>query len=213
MSLRRCALAGALLAAVASAQCATPLLNPATCCYGTAPDEFRVVLTLSVGTVTLNVTRASAPLGADRFWAASRCNYWGNTTLAGNEGGLFRVIPNFVIQWGIAGQPAVTAEWDTVIADDPVVLSNLRGTVAFATAGPNTRTTQLFINLADNSHLDAQGFAPFATVSEADTATFETAYAGYGEEPDQDQITTLGDKYLHSKFPKLSWILSSEVVV
>ena len=170
------------------------------------------MLTLSFGTVTLNVTRASAPLGADRFWAASRCNYWGNATLAGNEGGLFRVVPNFVIQWGIAGQPAVTAAWDTVIADDPVVLSNLRGTVAFATAGPNTRTTQLFINLADNSRLDAQGFAPFATVSEADTATFETAYAGYGEEPDQDQITALGDKYLHSKFPKLSWILSSEVV-
>ncbi len=195
------ALAAALAAVHTIAQsCKEPLTNPAACCFNhaPAPASFNVSIGFTTGkNVTLHVERAWAPLGVDRFYAAIFCHYFDNVTVAGNEGGLFRYVPAFVVQWGIAGVPAVSAAWNTAFNDDPVLKSNLRGWVSYATAGPNTRTTQLFINLADNSGLDGQGFAPFGVMSEADTAAFEAVYSGYGGDPDQDTIYAQGDAYLH----------------
>ncbi len=116
-----------------------------------APDTFRVRLSFDLGpaTVTLNVTRAWAPLGVDRFYALVTAGYFNNCSM-------FRVLPGFVVQWGINSNPAVTAQWNRPISDDPVVKSNTVGTVTYATAGPNTRTTQIFVNFADNSFLDSQ---------------------------------------------------------
>ena len=147
------------------------LLSPPSICYGgdpRAPDYFRV----SFGTTVVNdattsaaaepivmeVNRSWAPIGADRFYALIADHYY-------DDAAFFRVVPDFVVQWGIAALPNETKEWDTPIEDDPVLVSNLPGTVTYAAAAqPNTRTTQIFINYADNSQLDASGFAPFARV-------------------------------------------------
>jgi len=127
---------------------------------------------------------------------------------------VFRVVPNFVVQWGINADPDVQSNWrgdSANIKDDPVKMSNKKGTVVFATSGPNTRTTQLFINLNDNDNLDGMGFAPFGkVVSDFDTVT--KVYAGYGEEPDQNQIQTQGNKYLKSKFPKMTFFQDTRIV-
>ncbi len=123
---------------------------------------------------------------------------------------MFRVVPGFVIQWGINGSPAVSAKWNTPITDDPVTRSNVRGTVSYATAGPNTRTTQLFVNLANNSFLDSQGFAPFARVS-VGMQYFDAAYSGYGQSPNQDLIYSQGNQYLQANFPLLTDFNTSTV--
>lgn len=109
------------------------------------------------GRILLEVTRAWAPLGVDRFYALLQDGFY-------NEAAFFRVVPGFVLQFGIASTPEANERWSTPIQDDPVVESNLRGTITYATAGPNTRTTQLFINYVDNPNLDPQGFAPFGRV-------------------------------------------------
>ncbi len=169
-----------------------------------APATYRVLVTTSKGPFTVEVHRDWAPKGADRFYELV-----GDGFFEGNR--FFRIVPNFVVQWGIHGDPAVQAKWrDKTISDDPVTESNKTGTITFATSGPNTRTTQLFINLKDNPSLDAQGFAPFGQVISG-LNVVESLYAGYGEMPDQNQIQTQGNAYLQSQFPMLDYIQTAKI--
>lgn len=170
-----------------------------------APATFRVLFTTSKGPFTVEVHRDWAPNGADRFYELVKDGFYD-----GNR--FFRVVPNFVVQWGIADDPAVQAKWrDKTIPDDPVVQSNKTGTITFAKTGsPNSRTTQLFINLKDNPGLDGQGFAPFGQVING-LNVVESLYSGYGEMPDQNQIQTQGNAYLQSQFPMLDYIETAKI--
>lgn len=176
-----------------------------------APDSFRVRFATTAGDFTVEVHRAWAPRGADRFYELVRADYYD-----GNR--FFRVLPGFVAQFGISGDPAVSARWRSrPIRDDPVRKSNTRGTLAFAAAGPDTRTTQVFVNLTDNSRLDGMGFAPFGQVVEG-MSTVDSLYSGYGEGaprgqgPDQGLIQREGNRYLEDSFPKLDAIDSARIV-
>lgn len=136
--------------------------------------------------------------------------YMDNETIAGdNDAAFFRVVPGFVVQFGISGMPSVSKAWEPLtIKDDPVILSNVAGTIAFATAGPDTRTTQVYINLADNSGLDKQGFTPFGKV----TAGMDVVLglnSEAGQDPDQDLIYSQGNAYLRANFKKLDYVLKT----
>lgn len=170
-----------------------------------APATYRVVFTTSKGPFTVEVHRDWAPKGADRFYELVQDGFFD-----GNR--FFRIVPNFIVQWGIAGDPAVQAKWrDKTISDDPVTQSNKTGTITFAKTGePNSRTTQLFINLKDNPSLDTQGFAPFGQVISG-LNVVESLYAGYGEMPDQNQIQTQGNAYLQGQFPMLDYIETAKI--
>lgn len=150
----------------------------------------------STGSILIKVDDALAPLGAARFLELVKSNYFDGVRF-------FRNVPGFVTQFGIAADPKVTQRWKLPLKDDPVKAKNVRGTISFATSGPNTRTTQLFINLGDNRRLDSMGFAPFATVVRG-METVDEIFAGYGERPDQGQITALGNDYLNKSFPKVA---------
>ena len=135
------------------------LLTPASL-KAKAPADFKAQFSTTAGDFVIEVHRDWAPLGADRFYNLVRYGYFTNASF-------FRVVPGFVVQFGLSANPAVNKVWDqATIHDDPVIESNKRGSLVFATAGPNTRTTQLFINFADNTRLDGMGFAPFGTVVE-----------------------------------------------
>ena len=127
-----------------------------------------------------------------------------------NQCRFFRVVPNFVVQFGMNGDPQVQATWRTPIHDDPVLTTNARGTVTFATSGPNTRTTQLFINTNANGNafLDQQGFSPFARVISG-MEVVDRIYDGYGQQPSQALIKQRGNDYLVEDFPKLSFIVTT----
>lgn len=170
-----------------------------------APATFRVLFTTSKGPFTVDVHRDWAPHGADRFYELVKDGFY-------NRNRFFRIVPNFIVQWGIAGDPAVQAKWrDKAIPDDPVMQSNKTGTITFAkTSEPNSRTTQLFINLKDNPGLDTMGFAPFGQVISG-LNVVESLYAGYGEMPDQNQIQTQGNAYLQSQFPMLDYIETATI--
>src|SRR5579871_1239233 len=177
---------------------------------GHAPDVYKVNLDTSKGAVVIEVHRDWAPLGADRFYELVKSGYY-------NGARFFRVLPMFMAQFGIAADPQVTAKWkDAKIADDPVKESNTRGMVTFATAGPNTRTTQMFINIADNARLDASGFAPIGKVISGIEA-IDGLYMGYGEGaprgqgPAQQLIEEQGNGYLEKDFPKLDYIKTATV--
>ena len=159
----------------------------------------------------VEVTRAWAPVGADRFYNLVKNGYY-------TDASFFRVLPNFVVQFGISAKPAVSKAWArATIPDDPVTQSNKPGYLTFATAGPNTRTTQIFINLGDNAALDQQGFAPFGQVTEGMDVVGKL-YSGYGEGapqgngPDQGRIEAEGKAYLDKEFPKLDSIKSAVIV-
>lgn len=177
-----------------------------------APERFRVRFTTSQGDFTITVVRAWAPLGADRFYNLVRGRFF-------EEARFFRVIKGFMGQFGIAADPAESALWrNATIADDPVRESNMRGRVTFATSGPGTRTTQVFINFSNgNARLDRLGFAPFGEVTEG-MDVVGRLYAGYGEGapggsgPDQARIEAQGNAYLQAEFPKLDWIRKAEIV-
>jgi len=167
-----------------------------------APDLYKVKFTTTRGEFTMVVTRAWAPLGADRFYNLVKHHFYDNASV-------FRVVPGFVAQFGISSYPAVTAAWQkTEIKDDPVSQSNKKGYVTFATAGPNTRTTQVFINLKDNTGLDSRGFAPFATIDAEGMKVVDMFYDQYGDSAgvDQSQIEKQGKAYLDKSFPKLDTI-------
>lgn len=170
-----------------------------------APATYRARFETSAGSFTVEVTRAWAPLGADRLYNLVRNGFY-------DGGRFFRVVPGFVVQFGLPGDPAVGAKWRTAsIPDDPVLQHNTRGTITFATAGPATRTTQLFINLGDNVQLDGMGFSPLGRVVEG-MDVVDRIYAGYGEQPDQGMIQTRGNAYLAAQFPRLDSIAHATIV-
>ncbi|MGO8764696.1 MAG: peptidylprolyl isomerase [Limisphaerales bacterium] len=176
-----------------------------------APDTFQAVFDTTKGKFTITVTRSLAPNGADRFYNLVRSGFFKDIAF-------FRVIPGFMCQFGIHGDPAVSAKWrDAAITDDPVKGSNTRGTITFATAGPNTRTTQLFINFGDNTSLDGQGFAPFGKVTTG-MDVVDKINGEYGEGapggsgPSQGQIQMEGNAYLKQSFPNLDYIKSATIV-
>jgi len=180
------------------------LLHPALL-TAKAPADFKVSFTTTAGNFVIEVHRDWAPLGADRFYNLVRGGFFTNASF-------FRVVPNFVVQFGLNADPAVNKAWaDADIHDDPVKQTNSRGRLVFATAGPGTRTTQLFINFADNGRLDGMGFAPFGEVIEG-MDVVDKIYPGYGEQPNQDSITNLGDAYISKNFPKIDKIKLAKVI-
>jgi peptidyl-prolyl cis-trans isomerase A (cyclophilin A) len=183
------------------------LLHPALL-KDKAPDTYVVKFVTTRGDFTVTVNRAWAPLGADRFYNLVKHHFYDNAVI-------FRAVPNFVTQFGISSYPPVSAAWKkTEIKDDPVAQSNKKGSIVFATAGPNTRTTQVFINLKDNAFLDKTGFAPFGTVDGDGMKVVEMFYDQYGDNAgiDQDQIEKTGKPYLDKSFPKLDVIKSATII-
>jgi peptidyl-prolyl cis-trans isomerase A (cyclophilin A) len=170
-----------------------------------APDVYHAKFDTSKGEFVVEVRRDLAPLGADRFYNLVKNGYYDDCRF-------FRVLTNFMAQFGINGDPALNTVWRTAnLKDDPVKGSNKRGFITFATGGPNTRTTQVFINFKDNSNLDSQGFAPFGeVVSGMDVV--DMLYKDYGEGaprgagPDQTRVQMEGNAYLKASFPKLDYV-------
>lgn len=180
------------------------LLKPATLTEK-APDTFDVDFATTKGNFTVRVTRAWAPLGADRFYNLVKNGYF-------DEAAFFRLVPNFIVQFGLSADPEVNRVWRSAnFKDDPVTQSNKPGTITFATAGPNTRTTQLFINYRHNDFLDKQGFSPFGEVTNG-MDVVQKLFSGYGEQPDQGAITSQGNAYLDKNFPKLDRITSTRIL-
>jgi cyclophilin family peptidyl-prolyl cis-trans isomerase len=189
------------------AESSRSLLRPASL-NQKAPATYRARFVTTKGSFVVEVARAWAPLGADRFYNLVKNGFY-------TDASFFRVLPGFVVQFGISARPAVSNAWkDAKIQDDPVTQSNLRGYLTFATSGPNTRTTQIFINLANNPRLDGMGFAPFGKVVEG-MDVVDSFYSGYGEGapqgngPEQGLITSEGKRYLDKNFPKLDSIKSA----
>ncbi len=173
-----------------------------------APETYQVKFDTTRGEFTITVTRAWAPLGADRFYNLVKHHYFDNAHF-------FRVLTDFVAQFGIHANPKVTAVWEkATIKDDSHNQSNKKGTITFATSGPNTRTTQLFINLKDNASLDSQGFTPFGAVDGDGMKVVNMLYDHYGESAgmDQEAITKGGKKYIDSKWPRLDMIKSATLI-
>jgi peptidyl-prolyl cis-trans isomerase A (cyclophilin A) len=183
------------------------LLKPAAL-HAKAPATYEVAFKTTKGTFVVTVHRAWAPRGADRFYNLVRARFFD-----GDE--FFRVLKGFVVQFGISGFPSVSSAWqNAVIKDDPVKASNTPGTITFADAGPDTRTTQVFVNLGNNaSNLDGQGFAPFGKVTKG-MAVVNKLFGGYGDAPSQDQgqIASQGNSFLKKHFPKLDAIVSARLV-
>jgi peptidyl-prolyl cis-trans isomerase A (cyclophilin A) len=184
------------------------LLSPATL-NRTAPAIFRAKLTTTKGDIVIEVTRAWAPRGADRFYNLVRAGFYTDCSF-------YRTIPGFMTQFGISARPDVTRVWvNATIPDDPVKQSNTRGRVTYATAGPGTRTTQLFINFGNNSRLDTDSgvFAPFGEVVEG-MDVVDKLYSGYGGEPAAATplIEEQGKAFLDKSYPKLDRILTAVIV-
>jgi peptidyl-prolyl cis-trans isomerase A (cyclophilin A) len=195
--------------AIAAPAFAQGLGNPAAL-NAQAPAIYKAGFDTSKGTFVLEVRRDWAPNGADRFYNLVQNGFYDNARF-------FRVISGFMVQFGINGDPRISAVWqDANIKDDPVRVSNQRGYITFATAGPNTRTTQVFINFADNRALDRQGFSPFGRIVSGMNVV-DALYAGYGEGapqglgPNQDRIQKQGNAYLMRDFPKLDYIKKAAV--
>lgn len=176
-----------------------------------APGTYRVRFETSAGEFVIEVHRDWAPLGADRFYNLARSGYFDGVRF-------FRVLPGFVAQFGIHGDPQVSAAWrDQPIRDDQVRRRNARGTITFATAGPDTRTTQVFINFRDNDRLDGMGFAPLGQVVEG-MEVVDRLHAGYGEGapagrgPLQDRMQAEGNAYLEREFAELDYVKRATVV-
>ena len=197
--------AGAALALSAACARQSPLLKPNVRAErAAAPDTFVVRFTTTRGPFDVQFIRAWAPRGADRVYYLVRNRYYDGVRF-------FRVLPGFVAQFGESGDPRIAKLWDVrTFPDDPVKQSNARGTVTFATAGPNTRTTQLFVSTANNARLDKLGFAPLGRVV-AGMSVVDSLYDGYGEQPEQHFIQTLGNSYLNRVFPKLDYIKTARI--
>ena len=187
------------------------LMHPATL-TSKAPDVYRVKFTTTKGSFVVEVTRAWAPLGADRFYNLVSHHFY-------DQASFFRVVKSprpFVVQFGIHADPKVSAQWANAnIKDDPVQHSNTRGTVTYAMGGPGSRTTQIFINLGDNAFLDKQPqpFAPFGQVVEG-MDVVDQLNGEYGDTPTghQGDIQSGGKAYLDKTFPKLDSVLKAEIV-
>ncbi|HUI42358.1 MAG TPA: peptidylprolyl isomerase [Terriglobia bacterium] len=182
------------------------LLNPASC-NEKAPAAFKAKFVTTQGDFVVEVTRAWSPLGADRFYNLVKDGFFTDVEF-------FRVVPGFVVQFGISGNPKIAKAWsNAAIADEPVLQSNKPGYLTYAKGGPNTRTTQVFINFGDNSALDAQGFPPFGQVVEG-MDVVNKLYGGYGEQVTnlQGEIEEKGNAFLKAQFPKLDSIKSAVIV-
>jgi len=180
------------------------LKNPASL-KEMAPATYKVDFDTSVGAFVVEVHRDWAPNGADRFYNLVKSGFFSDVRF-------FRVIPGFMVQFGIHGDPSIASAWQAArIPDDKVKASNKRGYVTFATAGPNTRTTQVFINFGDNAGLDSQGFSPFGRISKG-MEVVDKIYSAYGEGapqgrgPSQGRIQSEGNTYLTKDFPKMDYI-------
>jgi peptidyl-prolyl cis-trans isomerase A (cyclophilin A) len=170
-----------------------------------APATYKVAFDTSAGPFVVAVTRSQAPHGADRLYNLVKAKYFDGARF-------YRVVPNFVVQWGGAASPAVTNFWNVNIPDDPVKGTNARGTLSFAATGEaDSRSTHMFINLVDNARLDGMGFSPVGTVISG-MSNVDKIYAGYGEEPQQDLIASQGNAYLIKQFPKLDYIKTARIV-
>jgi cyclophilin family peptidyl-prolyl cis-trans isomerase len=188
------------------------LLGPAAGQPASAPDVLRVRFETSQGAFVVEARREWAPHGVDRFHELVTSGVF-------DDSRFFRVVAGFIAQFGIAGDPAVTAAWkERTIPDDKVRQSNFRGTIAFAMTGPNTRLTQLYINLADNSRLDSQGFAPIGRVIDG-MDVVDWLYSGYGEGAGggmrggrQGKILAGGNAHLDAEFPRLDRLVRARVV-
>src|SRR5689334_19989805 len=170
-----------------------------------APDMFTVNLDTSKGPVAIEVHRDWAPIGADHFYNLIKTGFYDDTRF-------FRVVRNFVVQFGLNGDPKVNRLWSNAsLPDDPVREHNVKGTVTYAKLGPNSRSTQLFINLKDNRVLDKDGFAPIGKVITG-MDVVESLYNSYGDMPPRGQgpdpakIETQGAEYLANHFPRLDFI-------
>jgi cyclophilin family peptidyl-prolyl cis-trans isomerase len=175
-----------------------------------APDTYKASFDTSKGAFVVEVHREWAPNGADRFYNLVKNGFF-------DEIRFFRVLDNFMAQFGINGDPAIQSVWrGASLKDDPVKQSNKRGFITFATAGPNTRTTQVFINYKDNSSLDSQGFAPFGQVTSG-MDVVDKLYKDYGEGaprgrgPEQGRVQQEGNAYLTKEFPKLDYIKTATI--
>ncbi|HWZ31252.1 MAG TPA: peptidylprolyl isomerase [Bryobacteraceae bacterium] len=214
LAVSMCAAAFAQDKAAPKAAPAKPdLMNPSAL-NAKAPDTFKAKFTTSKGDFVVQVTRAWAPRGADRFYNLVRAGFF-------TDCAFFRVLREprpFMAQFGISPKPAVAAAWERArIMDDPNKESNKRGRITFATAGANTRTTQLFINYGDNAFLDGQGFSPFGEVIEG-MEVVDKFYSGYGEGapsgrgPEQGKLQSEGKAYTDRYFPQLDHIISATIV-
>jgi peptidyl-prolyl cis-trans isomerase A (cyclophilin A) len=197
----------ALLATPAFAQ--SVLENPAGL-REQAPATYKARFDTTKGVFVVEVTRAWAPRGADRFYNLVKNGFYDNARF-------FRVISGFMVQFGINGDPNIMARWRTSqISDDPVTQSNTKGMITFAMAGPNTRTSQVFINFGDNSRLDQSGFAPFGRVLSGMNVV-EAINAEYGEGapngrgPNQSRIQSEGNAYLSKDFPRMDYIKKATI--
>ena len=190
--------------AAAAAAAKAKLKNPAAL-KDVAPAEYRASFDTTAGPFVILVHKSWAPKGADRFYNLVKYGFFDNDRF-------FRVMPNFMVQFGINGDPTIQAPWqDANITDDPVKESNKRGRITFATRGPDSRTTQVFINFRDNGPLDGQGFAPFGEV-ESGMEAVDKINAQYGEQPQQPLIQRQGNAYLTQSFPKLDYVRKATIV-
>ena len=172
---------------------------------GGASADFHVKFETTAGDFVVKVHPDWAPNGAERFRELVKVGFFDDTKF-------FRVVPDFMVQWGINGDPKVQADWrDAKIKDDVVKKSNKKGYMTFATSGKDSRTSQVFINFKNNTFLDDQGFAPFAEVVDG-MDVVQKIYSGYGEKPNQGQIQSSGNKYLNASFPKLDGIKKAMIV-
>ena len=195
-----------------SSQSNSPLLDPSSPAMNeTAPAMYKVLFETSKGDFTIEVIKEWSPRGADRFYNLVKNGFY-------NDVRFFRVLEGFMAQFGISGDPAVSsALGEASIQDDPVMQSNTRGMVSFATAGPNTRTTQVFINFGDNARLDESGFSPFGRVIMG-MEVVDQLHDDYGEGaprgrgPDQYRIETEGNEYLVKEFPNLDYVRAARIV-
>jgi len=169
-----------------------------------APEKFKAKFDTSKGSFVIEVHRDWAPKGADRFYNLVKNGFL-------DDARFFRVVPDFMVQFGIHGDPNIQKNWANAnIQDDPVKQSNKRGYITFATRGANTRTTQLFINFKDNAGLDRQGFAPFGEVTSG-MDVVDKINSQYGERPNQGSIQAEGNAYLNKEFPKLDYIKKATI--
>ena len=198
------ALAALAFLAPVTASAQSKLGNPAALTEQ-APATYKAKFETSKGTFVVQVNREWAPNGADRFYNLVKNGFFDNARF-------FRVVPDFMVQFGINGDPKVSEVWRPArIPDDRVTQSNKRGYITFATSGPNSRTTQVFINFKDNAFLDKQGFSPFGQIVSGMENVVDKIHAGYGESPNQGAIQMQGNSYLNSSFPSLDYIKKATI--
>lgn len=197
---RRLALHAALLAAIACGRD-----RPPEVVAGPAPDSFRVALSTSKGDVVVAIYKSWSPHGAERFYQLVSDGFF-------DDQRFFRVIPQYIAQFGASADPRRNDRWDDAkIPDDPRTQTNARGTLSFAAEAPNTRSHQLFFNLKDNPKLDPQGFVPIGRVVEG-MSVLDALYDDYGDTPKYRLVATLGNEYLHRMFPRMDYIKTARIV-